>query len=302
MARFVDEDVMLRASQRLEELRQLLKKPGSPDALKQISTYRVAVAKPVSNGQLLLHWACSTATFPNAPDNQGQNTLSLGDNNAPRNANWPQFQNSNGVSQQAIANSTENLSRNGAVEAQKIATLPQPALKGKTGSGTWSLSGKEAPTGKSKSKSKKNNEPIPSIVSILEDDSPVPPQDGSRSLQLAASPPLPAPTPTPSQAKPLQGFWIENALLLTREAKLDGATVVQGVWLDWLKLREQWRNEVKDLFPNAQLATAPNLNATARPEDDPLRLASLPVRLVPGELPLPPLPFWSPLRGSLAVA
>jgi signal transduction histidine kinase len=77
---------------------------------------------------------------------------------------------------------------------------------------------------------------------------------------------------------------------------------VQGVWLDWKKLREQWRNEVSDLFPSAQLMPTPNATASTRPEDDPLRLASLPVRLVPGELALPPLPYWSPLRNSLAVA
>jgi signal transduction histidine kinase len=112
----------------------------------------------------------------------------------------------------------------------------------------------------------------------------------------------PLPPPVPSQAKPLQGFWLDDALLLTREAKLDNATVVQGVWLDWPKLREQWRNDVSDLFPNAKLEPAPNVTATTRPDDDPLRLASLPVRLVPGFLPLPPLPYWSPLRNSLLVA
>ncbi|HSI63939.1 MAG TPA: HAMP domain-containing sensor histidine kinase, partial [Candidatus Saccharimonadia bacterium] len=117
-------------------------------------------------------------------------------------------------------------------------------------------------------------------------------------ITLASAPSLP-PVAT---AKPLQGFWIEDALLLTREASLDGARVLQGVWLDWPKLREQWLAQVRDLFPQAALEPAPNALPGETVQDDPLRLASLPVRLVTGPFAVAPVPFWTPMRSSLAVA
>ena len=97
-------------------------------------------------------------------------------------------------------------------------------------------------------------------------------------------------------------MWIDDALILTREAWVDGARIVQGVWLDWPALRQAWLGELGDLFPNATLEPAANAEADARPQDDPLRFAALPVRLVPGMITLPDLPFWTPLRRSLAAA
>ena len=90
--------------------------------------------------------------------------------------------------------------------------------------------------------------------------------------------------------------------MLTREALVDGVRMVQGVWLDWPALREALLREITDLFPDAKLEPAANATAGTRPNDDPLRFAALPVRLVPGAIQLPPLPFWTPLRRSLGIA
>mgnify|MGYP002129388209 FL=1 len=90
--------------------------------------------------------------------------------------------------------------------------------------------------------------------------------------------------------------------MLTREALVDGVRMVQGVWLDWPALRESLLREITDLFPDAKLEPAANATAGTRPNDDPLRFAALPVRLVPGAIQLPPLPFWTPLRRSLGIA
>ena len=90
--------------------------------------------------------------------------------------------------------------------------------------------------------------------------------------------------------------------MLTREAFVDGVRMVQGVWLDWPALRESLLREITDLFPDAKLEPAANATAGTRPDDDPLRFAALPVRLVPGAIQLPPLPFWTPLRRSLGIA
>lgn len=120
----------------------------------------------------------------------------------------------------------------------------------------------------------------------------------------SSTPPQPPPknTPTANSSRPFQGVWLGSNLMLTREAFVDGVRMVQGVWLDWTALRESLLREITDLFPDAKLEPAANANAGTRPNDDPLRFAALPVRLVPGAIQLPSLPFWTPLRRSLGIA
>ncbi|WP_395743214.1 sensor histidine kinase [Prosthecobacter sp.] len=120
----------------------------------------------------------------------------------------------------------------------------------------------------------------------------------------APQPPAPAlkSAASTNSSRPFQGVWLDGNLMLTREALVDGVRMVQGVWLDWPALRESLLREITDLFPDARLEPATNATAGARPEDDPLRFATLPVRLVPGAIQLPPLPFWTPLRRSLGIA
>ncbi|MDB6006429.1 MAG: His Kinase (Phospho-acceptor) protein [Prosthecobacter sp.] len=106
----------------------------------------------------------------------------------------------------------------------------------------------------------------------------------------------------PNSSRPFQGVWLGSNLMLTREAYVDGVRMVQGVWLDWPALRAALLREITDLFPDAKLEPGANATAGTRPDDDPLRFAALPVRLVPGAIQLPPLPFWTPLRRSLGIA
>ena len=120
---------------------------------------------------------------------------------------------------------------------------------------------------------------------------------------LAPPPQLPPKsTANANSSRPFQGVWLGSTLMLTREAFVDGVRMVQGVWLDWPALRESLLREITDLFPDAKLEPAANATAGTRPDDDPLRFAALPVRLVPGAIQLPPLPFWTPLRRSLGIA
>jgi len=116
------------------------------------------------------------------------------------------------------------------------------------------------------------------------------------------APPQPKTTANMNSSRPFQGVWLGSNLMLTREAFVDGVRMVQGVWLDWPALRESLLREITDLFPDAKLEPAANASAGTRPDDDPLRFAALPVRLVPGAIQLPPLPFWTPLRRSLGIA
>ena len=74
-------------------------------------------------------------------------------------------------------------------------------------------------------------------------------------------------------------MWIGDKLLLLRRVIEQNATIVQGAWLDWPRLKEHLLTEVADLLPTADLVPA-----EANGGDDPARmLAGLPVRLVVGE-------------------
>jgi signal transduction histidine kinase len=83
---------------------------------------------------------------------------------------------------------------------------------------------------------------------------------------------------------------------------------VQGCWLDWIAIKKSLLADIQDLLPNADLVADPSPPSSARGErgDSGERaaymLAAIPVRLIPGVLPIEPGPFWSPIRLSLLVA
>ena len=102
------------------------------------------------------------------------------------------------------------------------------------------------------------------------------------------------PTATVSDFRAL---WIKDALILTRRVSLDGASAIQGAWVDWPQLRTSLLAAISDLFPAASLEPAPA--STSGGSD---LLAALPIRFLPGRLEIPAPPFWSPLKLSLATA
>jgi signal transduction histidine kinase len=92
--------------------------------------------------------------------------------------------------------------------------------------------------------------------------------------------------------------WLNGELLLTRKAALNGVPRTQGVWLDWEKLRVKLLSSIHDLLPSASLSALSSGGIGL----DPLSLASLPVRLAPGDVLLPNIASWSPLKRALAIA
>ncbi|HEY1186826.1 MAG TPA: HAMP domain-containing sensor histidine kinase [Gemmata sp.] len=146
----------------------------------------------------------------------------------------------------------------------------------------------------------------------------------------ACGPPAPQPVP-PAEERPVPSFapnaltnlalnkalapvvnihlgsmrpqWITAAdgtelLILMRVAKLDGRTVYQGVVLDWAKLEELLRDEVKDLFPAARLVPVKSPEGV-----QPARaMTALPVQLDTGPEPELRPPGWTPLRFGLVLA
>lgn len=349
LAQFINADDLTRNEQRLSGLRELLAKPAQvitrPQQQRESSLWNNGRAAPMApaaatrlNRQLLAEMAC-VARF----DIDDSKTAEANDANLPRNPAW-NTQQGQGASQQLMLNSTENYSRNRAVNLQaEEAIKQQPQIKLKAGSGTLVYSKEnmaEAKPAPAKALKKESSKPagISNGSSLVASSEPAAKSMDAKPMSSRQQPPNLATTPMPldpkadgtavalgnessaapavppavqpplknaspaNSSRPFQGVWIGSHLMLTREAFVDGVRMVQGVWLDWPALRESLLREITDLFPDAKLEPAANATAGTRPEDDPLRFAALPVRLAPGALHLPPLPFWTPLRRSLGIA
>lgn len=340
LAQFINADDLTRSEQRLSGLRELLAQPSNPmTPRREVSSSAdflrrsVPAAPPqplVLNRRLLAETACAVSfEF----DDAKQQFDTTNDANLPRNAAWA-VQQGQVAQQQSLLSSAENSFRNRAVTAQaEEAIKQQPMIKMKEppSKALTKVDVADAkPTPATKELEQKAEMPADKMMKAARPsatDAPsataAPAPAASAMPSLAAVPfegavqadvsaggaaPMQATVvtrknaPAPNSSRPFQGVWLGKNLILTREAFVDGVRMVQGVWLDWPELHAAWLREITDLFPDAKLEPAANTNAGARPTDDPLRFAALPVRLVPGVIELPPLPFWTPLRRSLAIA
>lgn len=83
-----------------------------------------------------------------------------------------------------------------------------------------------------------------------------------------------------SNAAVMTPIWADGELLLARKITLDGAPMLQACWLDLPAIRKELLGSVAELLPNAELkpASSPAVEQTHL-------LASLPLELIPGELP-----------------
>jgi signal transduction histidine kinase len=90
--------------------------------------------------------------------------------------------------------------------------------------------------------------------------------------------------------------WVGSQLVLARRATA-GAGAIQGAWLDWEALEKKLLADVADLLPSARLVPIPgDVPVTNR------ALASLPVRLEPGDLPLGPVTISGEVIAVLVMA
>ncbi|MCG8406465.1 MAG: HAMP domain-containing histidine kinase [Phycisphaerales bacterium] len=108
--------------------------------------------------------------------------------------------------------------------------------------------------------------------------------------------------PTPGSSDVFEGptkpIWIGPTLLLARRVSVEGQTYVQGCWLDWKQIKEWLKEQIRDLLPHAELEpmVAAPLSRERR------TLAALPVRLIPGHVPVYVKPRTSPVRTPLLIA
>jgi signal transduction histidine kinase len=98
-----------------------------------------------------------------------------------------------------------------------------------------------------------------------------------------------------SMMKPM---WVDGDLLLARRVTVGKKELVQAAVLNWPAVKEQLLDEIADLLPDAGLQPVKENDETA----DVRRLASLPVRLVPGPPPKFLAAGFTPVQLSLLVA
>lgn len=98
-------------------------------------------------------------------------------------------------------------------------------------------------------------------------------------------------------AGPMTAFWLHDELILARHSSSGSWEAVEGCVLDQETVRESLLAGVGDLFPEARIEPIDPDEA-----DSPLALASLPLKLVPGRMPVLGSTEWTPMSISLAIA
>lgn len=89
------------------------------------------------------------------------------------------------------------------------------------------------------------------------------------------------------------------ALLFVRSVHVAGEDIVQGVWVDWPRLREHLLESVRDLLPEASLHPVYPGTTPASTGGAGHLLASVPAVLVPGPIRVEPGPVVTPARLAL---
>jgi len=92
--------------------------------------------------------------------------------------------------------------------------------------------------------------------------------------------------------------WINGTLLLVRKVTVEKHSYIQGCWLNWPAIRASLLDRGRELLPDATLEPV----GAKRAERAERRLAALPVRLTPGEVPTGDADGFSPIVLSLVVA
>ncbi|MDA1251788.1 MAG: HAMP domain-containing sensor histidine kinase [Planctomycetota bacterium] len=98
-------------------------------------------------------------------------------------------------------------------------------------------------------------------------------------------------------AGPMTAFWLDDELLLARHVSRGNWEAVEGGILKYEAIRKALLTEVRGMFPDAKL-----VSASSGLTGNPLALASLPLQLIPGPMPVDESRGWTPMSTSLAIA
>jgi signal transduction histidine kinase len=100
-------------------------------------------------------------------------------------------------------------------------------------------------------------------------------------------------TPVFVYQSPFTPFWCGDRLLLGRQVWVGDQEYFQGCWLDWPLIRSTALSTILDVLPGADLVPPDDRHPKGR------LLATLPIRLLSGDLPPEPRKPWSPVRLAL---
>ncbi len=106
----------------------------------------------------------------------------------------------------------------------------------------------------------------------------------------------------------LTPVWLGEDLILVRQVSGGTSRRIQGVWLDAAAISVSLIKDIADLLPDARLEPVRHswgvlLGELPDPDaDDPMVMAALPWRLLPGEAAVVEPVGWTPMRKTLAVA
>ncbi len=127
-------------------------------------------------------------------------------------------------------------------------------------------------------------------------------QQTSANLYDETLEPHPAAQPPDATADPsggaLRPFWLGDALVLARRVVTNGQDYIQGCWLDWPEIERKLIEEIGDLLPAARLEPV----RSPAPSNGTRMLATIPVRLIPGDVPGAVVEPMSLARLSLTIA
>lgn len=101
--------------------------------------------------------------------------------------------------------------------------------------------------------------------------------------------------PSQIEISPFAARWLSGELFLLRAVSSKQTRSLQGVWLDAAEIGRRLTGEVADLLPEAKLLPA----APGKDADDGLLLASFPLRLEPGPVPVLSTDLRQPIVISL---
>jgi signal transduction histidine kinase len=107
--------------------------------------------------------------------------------------------------------------------------------------------------------------------------------------------------PSEVQMSMMTPLWLAGDLVLARRVQVGGREFVQGCLLDWSGndgLKQQLLNDISDLLPSADLLPVTNPSDS----NEVRRLASLPLKLIPGNLMEITSAGLSPIKLSLLLA
>jgi signal transduction histidine kinase len=126
-------------------------------------------------------------------------------------------------------------------------------------------------------------------------------------MNSANAAPRPSVPPKQSAAVPksieirtgvLAPVWVGPDLILARHVRVGSSELVQGCWIDWLRVRSALLPTIADLLPGSDLIPE---RGSFNPAEG-RTLTSLPLRLVPGHVPSAVVEERSPLLFSLKIA